>query len=220
MGEAWKMKIYDEDKQMTSVVSAPKRGPWGNPTFRGNCDGTLVKNLVLRYRARRVADPMMGSGTTREVIAGLNATGKHQIKYWGSDLQNGFDLRTELLPGTFDFVWVHPPYWNMIRYGNDPRDLSTCGDYYDFRLALEQCLVNCYRSITSGGRLAVLVGDLRRQGKYTPIVRDVMNLEGKLGQIRSLIIKTQHNCMSDGRDYSHLEDPRIAHEYCVVFKRL
>ena len=113
---------YQEDKQMTSVVSAPRRGPWGNPKFRGNCDGTLIKNLVLRYGAKRVADPMAGSGTTRDVIAGLNATGKHRIKFWGSDLREGFDLRSDPLPGQFDFVWLHPPYFNMIRYSDDPRD--------------------------------------------------------------------------------------------------
>ena len=107
----------------------------------------------------------------------------------------------------------------MIRYSDDPRDLSNCIDYYDYRLALEQCLLNCVRSLASGGRLAVLVGDMRRDGRYKSIVRDVLNMEGKLGQLRAVIIKTQHNCQSDGKRYAHLEDPRIAHEYCVVFKR-
>ena len=98
--------------------------------FRGNCDGRLFKNLVLRYGATRVADPMMGSGTTRDVIAGLNGTGRYNIHYWGADLRSGFDLRTDSLPGPFDFVWLHPPYWNIIRYSDDdPRDLSTCSTY-------------------------------------------------------------------------------------------
>lgn len=210
--------IYDENTQMSSVVSAPQRGPWGDSSYRGNCDGTLIKDLVLRYGARAVADPMMGSGTCRDVVLGLNRSAERRISFWGSDLTEGFDLRRDELPGEFDFVWLHPPYWNMVRYSNDPRDLSSYANYYDFRLALEHCLVNCYRSLRPGGRLAVLVGDLRRNGSYTPIVRDVMNLEGKLGQIRSVIIKTQHNCLSNGKRYSGLEDPRIAHEYCVVFK--
>ena len=211
-------ELYEENKQMSSVVSAPKRGPWGDAKYRGNCDGTLIKDLALRYRARSVIDPMMGSGTSKDVVAGLNRTGQHRIRFWGSDLKRGFDLLKDPLPGESDLVWLHPPYFNMIRYSDDARDLSTFDDYYDFRLALEQCLVNCFRAVKLGGRLAVLVGDLRRKGKYRPIVRDVMNLEGKIGQIRSVIIKTQHNCTSDSKRYSNLEDPRIAHEYCVVFK--
>ena len=45
---------------MTSVVSYPARcSIWGDSRYRGNCDGRLFKNLVLRYRAERVADPAL-----------------------------------------------------------------------------------------------------------------------------------------------------------------
>lgn len=211
--------IHIQSTLTNSVVSAPQRGPWGDARFRGNCDGTLVRDLILRYGPKRVADPMLGSGTVRDVVDQLNRQG-HDIKFWGSDLSQGFDLRRDPFPGPFDFIWVHPPYWNMIVYSNDPRDLSNCSDYFDFRRALEQCLVRCFDALGSGGRLAVLVGDLRRKGRYIPIVRDVLNMEGQLGQLRSVVIKTQHNCTSDGREYRQLEDPRIAHEYCVIFKAI
>jgi len=32
----------------------------------------VVEDLILRYGARRVADPMQGSGTIRDVVEGLN----------------------------------------------------------------------------------------------------------------------------------------------------
>lgn len=77
----------------------------------------------------------------------------------------------------------------------------------------------CYSALTPGGRLAVLVGDVRRRGSYKPIVRDVMNMESELGQLRSVIIKAQHDCRSDRIRYAHMEDVPIQHEYCVVFRR-
>lgn len=202
-----------------SVVSAPRRGPWGNPRYRGNCDGTLTRDLILRYNARRVADPMMGSGTTRDVVADLNTSRREKITFWGADLKTGFDARIDAIPEGQDFVWIHPPYHDMIRYSDNPRDLSNCDDYGEFRDFLQQTFLNCYRALALGGRLAVLVGDLRRNGQYTPIVRDVLNLEGRIGRLRSILIKTQHNCASDGKTYGRLEDPRITHEYCVLFKR-
>ena len=53
--------VYTEDTSMTSVVSFPERcSLWGDNRFRGNCDGQLFKNLVLRYRAKSVADPIGG----------------------------------------------------------------------------------------------------------------------------------------------------------------
>lgn len=213
--------IYAEQTAMTSIVSYPQRcNLWGDGRFRGNCDGQLFKNLVLRYRATRVADPMMGSGTTRDVIAGLNATGRHNIHYWGADLSTGFDLRTDPLPGPFDFAWLHPPYWNLIRYNdNDPRDLSGCATYEEFCNTLHQCLRNCYQTISPGGRLAILLGDIRRRGTYITLLPTVLAMEGELGQLRSVIIKAQHNCSSNAKSYGRMEDVPIQHEYCVVFKK-
>jgi hypothetical protein len=213
---------YTEETGMTSIVSYPTRCRlWGNARFRGNCDGRLFKNLVLRYGATRVADPMMGSGTTRDVVDGLNSTGRYRIHYWGADLRSGFDLRSDSLPRPFDFIWLHPPYWNIIRYSDgDPRDLSNCSTYEQYCGVLRQCLRRCYEAVSPGGRLAILVGDVRRKGVYIPIVRDVLALEGELGQLRSVIIKAQHNCSSNAKAYGRMEDVPIQHEYCVVFKKL
>jgi hypothetical protein len=210
--------VYAEDEDMTSVVSYPVRcSEFGDSRFRGNCDGRLFKNLVLRYGAREVADPMTGSGTTRDVIEGLNQYKKKGIRYWGSDLSEGFDLTKQDLPGQFQFIWAHPPYWNIIQYSDRPGDLSSCSDYEQFRDMLMTCLKRCYDALVPGGRLAVLIGDVRRQGRYTAIIKDVLNFP--YGEIRSVIIKVQHNCTSDRKQYGKLEDVPIRHEYCVVFRK-
>ncbi|MBA5868110.1 MAG: hypothetical protein GDA67_15565 [Nitrospira sp. CR1.3] len=204
----------------SSIVSYPDRCPlWGDARYRGNCDGRLLKSLIIRYRPWSIADPMEGSGTSRDLVGWWNKGSKHQIAYWGGDLRNGFNLLQEDIPGRHDLVWIHPPYWNIIRYGDHTDDLSNLPDYPLFRDALRVCLLRCYMAVKPGGRLAVLVGDVRRRGQYFPIVRDVLNWEGELGQLRSVIIKTQHHCRSDGVQYAAMEDPRIQHEYCIVFKR-
>ena len=211
--------VYAEDEDMTSVVSYPNRCQlFGNSRYRGNCDGRLVKDLILRFGARRVADPMQGSGTSKDVVEGLNKYKKTGISYWGGDLREGFDLTNQDLPGKFDFVWIHPPYWNIIRYSNsNPNDLSNCESYETFQKLLMVCLARCYEALEVGGRLAVLIGDVRRGGKYTPIVKDVLNFP--VGEIRSVIIKVQHNCTSDRKKYGKMEDVPIKHEYCVIFKK-
>jgi hypothetical protein len=211
--------VYAEDKDMTSVVSYPDRCKlWGDARYRGNCDGRLFKNLVLRYQAKKIADPMFGSGTTRDVVQGLNRFKQTDISYWGGDLRKSFDMTKQDLPGKFDFVWIHPPYWNIIRYSdNNPCDLSNCESYEQFRNLLQVCLKRCYEALEIGGRLAVLIGDVRRNGRYTPIVKDILNLP--FGELRSIIIKVQHNCTSDRKCYGKLEDVPIRHEYCVIFKK-
>jgi hypothetical protein len=164
---------------------------------------------------------MMGSGTTRDVVAWLNdrRPSSERIEFWGTDLSEGFDLRTDPLPRGLHMLWVHPPYWNMIRYSEDSRDLSTLDSYRDFWEALHCCLRRCSQALARNGRLAVLVGDVRRRGIYVPIIRDVLLVERDLGLLKSIIIKAQHNCWSDRKDYGRMEEPRIAHEFCAIFKR-
>jgi hypothetical protein len=90
---------------------------------------------------------------------------KKGIRYWGSDLREGFDLTKQDLPGQCLFILVDPPYWNIIRYSDSPGDLSSCSDYEEFREMLMVCLKRCYDALVPGGRLAVLIGDVRRQGR-------------------------------------------------------
>ena len=160
---------------------------------------------------------MLGSGTTRDVVEGLNRYKKKGLRFWGGDLREGFDLTKRGPPGKFDFIWIHPPYWNIVRYGSGPSDLSSFESYEQFHRMLMACLKRCYDALMPGGRLAVLIGDVRRSGRYTAIVKDVLNFP--YGEIRSVIIKVQHNCVSDRKYYGKLEDPPIKHEYCVVFKK-
>ena len=217
------MKISQNTFLKTSVVSNAKRAnQWGSNRYGGNCDGGIFADLVRRYDAKSVADPMMGSGTTRDCVADLNADGL-EITYWGSDLNQGFNLAEHALPGRFDFVWIHPPYWNLIRYSQRPGDLSSAPTYEEFLKRLESCLLNCYQSLNPGGRLAVLIGDFERDGKYIPLCRDVMNFEKKLGEIRTVIVNEQVNCWSDiipmRRPKPPVDGIKIRHDCCIVFKK-
>lgn len=211
---------YAATPGMGSIISTPRRcNLWGNAKFRGNCDGTLFKELVLRYRPNSVADPMMGSGTTRDVMAGLNRANGTSTVYWGDDLSNGFNAVTTKLPGQYDFVWLHPPYWNIIRYSNHMSDLSCFDDYNQFSAGLKLVVRNCVGSLTRRGRLAVLIGDVRKQGRYYFLGQEVMRAAEQDAELQSVIIKAQHNVWSDRKDYRHMEHVPIKHEYCLVFQR-
>jgi len=108
--------LYEENK-LSSVVSYPDRGPWGDAGYRGNCSGYLVKDLILRFNCQSVFDPSEGSGTVKDVVQGINKYRKRNILYKGRDLIKGWDILTGDMPQKkFDLVWYHPPYWDIIRY--------------------------------------------------------------------------------------------------------
>ncbi len=207
-----------------SIIPASRRyNRWGSNRYRGNCDGRLFADLILRYGAKSVADPMIGSGTTADCVRDLNAHGAG-IQYWGGDLNQGFNLVTDDIPGMFDFVWIHPPYWNLIRYSQRETDLSNAPTYEVFLEQLTVCLERCYAALNPGGRLAVLVGDMHWKGKFITLTRDVQNLEGRVGQIRAIIVKAMANCWSDINASPHrgtlpLDGIKVRHETCIVFRK-
>jgi hypothetical protein len=213
--------LYEENKELCSVVSYPDRGPWGDASYRGNCSGYLVKDLILRFGCNSVFDPAEGSGTVKDVVAGINQFHRRDIEYEGRDLRQGWDILTGTLPDSqFDLVWYHPPYWDIVRYSDDPKDLSNCQGIEEFELRLNRSVERLFQAVNPGGILAVLIGDKRKDGKYYPLFRSLL-FNPHIGEIKAVIIKVQHNCRSDSAHYQ-ANNPfliPIKHEYCLVFRK-
>lgn len=212
--------VYQENTNLCSVVSYKDRGPWGDNRYRGNCSGHLVKDLILRFGCKAVFDPSEGSGTVRDVVDGINRHLKRQIQYEGRDLKDGWDIISGDLPTEmYDFVWYHPPYWDIIRYSDNPNDLSNCRTLAEFEDKLNTAAERLSGALKPGGVLAILLGDKRKAGKYYPLMRTLL-MNPNLGELKSIIIKLQHNCMSNSRSYN--ANPffiPIKHEYCLIFEK-
>ena len=212
---------YDENKNMCSVVSYPDRGPWGDSSYRGNCSGHLVKDLILRFKCQSVFDPSEGGGTVRDVVAGINQYLRKDIEYEGRDLRQGWNLMTSPLPDKqFDLAFYHPPYWDIIRYSENRYDLSNAQTLDEFEAMLNLCVERLSQVVKRGGIMAVLIGDKRKSGQYYPLFKTLL-MNDKIGQLKAIIIKMQHNCRSDRATYEQ-SNPfliPIKHEYCLIFQK-
>ena len=213
--------LYEENLDLCSVVSYPNRGPWGDSRYRGNCSGHLVKDLILRFKCQSVFDPAEGSGTVRDVVNGINQYLRKTIDYEGRDLKQGWDILTSQLPGKqFDMVWYHPPYHDIVRYSDNPVDLSNCASLDDFERRLIQSVKRLFNAVKPGGIIAILIGDKRKNGQYYPLSKTILNIQS-IGQLKAIIIKVQHHCRSDRKVY-HSHNPfliPIKHEYCLVYQK-
>ena len=213
--------LYSENRDLDSVVSYPDRGPWGNSMYRGNCSGYLVKDLILRFRCQSVFDPAQGGGTVKDVVSGINRYRRKNILYEGRDLKEGWDIITGVMPEKqFDMVWFHPPYWDIIRYSDNPYDLSNCTTLDEFESRLNQSVEKLSGVIKAGGILAILLGDKRKNGNYYPLMRTLLT-NPNIGRLKAIIFKVQHNCHSDRKVYSS-NNPfliPIKHEYCLIFQK-
>ena len=212
---------------MQSIVSYQDRGSYGRNTYRGNCSGKLIKDIINQYKLRGLSDFMVGSGTTEDVVreAGIRGT--------FADLNRGFDMMSMDVPERAEIIFWHPPYHDMVVYSNSQYkaadveratglsadtiladDLSRCASWEEFVKKMNHCMLKQFAALEKGGRMFTLVGDMKRRGKLFSMILDLI----KPGTVENIIIKAQHNCWSERQEYSGTFVP-IVHEYLLVTRK-
>jgi len=204
---------------MQSVISYKERGKYGNSNYRGNCSGYVIKDLIEQFypssKPRKFVEIFSGGGTGFDVAKELNIQNSVHL-----DLNNGWDALIDEIPTGSDFVFSHPPYWDIVKYEKQrgeykTNDLSNNMSYEEFIRKLDIVNEKIYHSLITGGRHITLIGDIRKKGKYYSILKDMK----WFGELESHIIKIQHNCFSDKKIYSNNSFIAIKHEHILVFKK-
>lgn len=202
---------------LTSIHGTPGRGNYGDAKYRGNCSGLLIKDLLSYYRPKRVLDPLTGGGTCRDVCRELG------IECVSFDLRTGRDATAENAfqeEGFFDFVWLHPPYWKMVRWSDDPRCLANAPTLNEFLQQLRCIVHNCRLVLRPKGVMAILMGDLRDKGRYCALpfrTLKVATLE-ELELAAPEIIRFSHGTTSARhKEYTCSFIPRL-HDVCLVLR--
>ncbi|NDK08775.1 methyltransferase domain-containing protein [Candidatus Gracilibacteria bacterium] len=241
-------EVFEEE--CSTVWSFPRRGNWctHNSKYRGNWSPEVVRNLILRYSKEgdHILDPMIGGGTTaieskllnRNLLCydinpnaieltkslidfELDNKAKIKVKLHDATVENE-DLKKE----SIDFVLMHPPYADIIKYseGKVKEDLSNIHDLDKFCDEIEKVAKESYRVLKSGNFCAILMGDTRREKMYQPLAFKVMERFLKVGFVlKEDIIKVQHNCKATGywktssKKYNFL---LIMHEHLFIFKKV
>ncbi|MDQ0255566.1 hypothetical protein J2S74_002948 [Evansella vedderi] len=203
---------------LSSIMSFEDRGKWGKSNYRGNCSGYIIKGLLDHYQPKHFLEVFAGGGTGFDVAKELGYKNSTHLDL--NPKYGGWNALTDEVPEGSDFVFLHPPYHNIIQYSGKmwgqphPDDLSRCKTYDEFIKKLDLIHSKVYSSLRNGGRMAILIGDVRKKGEYFSIQRDM----AWIGQLDAHIIKAQHNCVSDNRRYAGKFIP-IQHEHLLVFKK-
>ena len=216
--------MTNQRNALTTLVSYPERGDGGNNKYRGNCSPKLIEDLISYFKIEDICDYMCGSNTTG---AAAHTMGIRSHTY---DLHSGFDLLHHDIRERPQFIFWHPPYWDIIqysdvmyraadvqqRYGYDPRrcDLSRIPTWEGFVSAMNYCMMKQFCALERGGRMAVLVGDIKKKGRLLSMLFELI----KPGTLENVIIKAQHNCVSERRTYSGRFIP-IVHEHVLLLRK-
>lgn len=202
----------------------------------------MPRNLILRYSnpGDWVLDQFMGSGTTlvEAKLLGRNALGvdinPQSVSISETNLQfqcetdskvftrNGNAAKLNFIKDNgIDLICTHPPYANIIKYSKGIKgDISLLG-VEEFLAEMKKVAQEAFRVLKKKKMCAVMVGDIRKNGKVIPLGFRMMECFLQAGFMnREIIIKEQHNCRST--EYWERQNNNfllLAHEYIFVFQK-
>ena len=212
-------KEYD-DIITDSLWILDKRDQSGAHTagYWGNFIPQIPNQFLKRYtkKGEWVLDPFAGSGTTliESKRLGRNCIGielntnvaslakknlakeknpyKIKIKVVRGD-STRIDIKTELNNlgiNSVQFVLMHPPYWDIIKFSKKKSDLSNADSVEDFLEKFGKVIDNIVDVLDKKRYLAVVIGDKYSDGEWIPLGFYTMQEVMKRGLIlKSTIIK-------------------------------
>jgi DNA modification methylase len=197
-----------------------KRDKFGvhSASYWGNFIPQIPNQLLRRYtkKGEWILDPFLGSGTTLIECKrlGRNGVGVELIpeiaRIANKSIEKESDLfssRCELIVGdstridfkqelsrleieSVQFLIMHPPYWNIIKFSNDSRDLSNAKTVDDFLALFGKVVDNTYPLLDKDRYLAIVVGDKYSSGRWFPL--GFMTMQEVLKRkyiLKSIIVK-------------------------------
>lgn len=177
-----------------------------------NAVGYDISDFAIQMTDARLAE--MKKKATRESLHGLPDVDVAVKRGDARELAG-------LAPGSVDLVCAHPPYGDALQYSHDdPADLSHISDPVRFMDELASAGKRWYEVLKPGSHCAILIGDLRREGKLCTFGFDTLTRFRDLGfEVTDVIIKTQHQDRSLEFYYKSNDRLRLRHEYLLVFRK-
>ena len=148
--------------------------------------------MILRYtkKGEWVWDCFAGSGTTIDVCKKLGRNViANDIKSLRSDIIQA-DSRTFNPGRKVQLVIMHPPYHNIIKFSDNPKDLSNCKTYKDFLKEFEKVVDNVIQFLDSKRILVLVMGEIYVNSEEIPLGFYGMEIIRKKGfKLKGWIVK-------------------------------
>lgn len=199
-------------------ASHPENLAW----YWGNFIPEIPRQFLMRYTKENewVLDPFAGSGTTlfeaarmrrnalgieinSEVVSKVGAKAKDFGVKNGvvAELHHGDALSLDFhrILGshnikTVQIVFLHPPYHNIIRFSDDPQDLSNRPTVEDFLKDLKRIGEKSYDILDEGRFMVLVIGDKYQSKNLVPLGFLTMDAMMNVGfKIKSIIVKNIEN---------------------------
>lgn len=222
----WGNFIPQIPRQM--MLRYTKKGDWVLDTFAGS-GTTLIEGqrlgrntigIELQPEAARLARRLVTSEPNPEEVVSDIITGDCAAVDYGAILQRHNQRSVQL-------AILHPPYFDIIKFSDDPRDLSNAGSVETFLDKMAGIIDRVSGVLDRGRYLALVIGDKYSRGEWIPLGFRTMNRVVERGYLlKSIVVKnfeqtTGKRAQKDLWRYRALAGGFyiFKHEYIFVFEK-
>ena len=183
------------------------------------CIGVELKEDMVEYVSNKFTPKQLV--TDVNIICGDSAskTAKEKV-----------EARLEIMgKEKAQFVVLHPPYDDIIKFSDKKEDLSNCATTEDFYNLFAKVAKNAYDLLEKGRFAALIIGDAYKDSEIKPLGFECMRRMNDLGFItKAIIVKDiQGNEKAKGKDANLWRYRALAggfyifkHEYVMIFQKL
>ena len=127
------------------------------------------------------------------------------------------------------FLVLHPPYDDIIKFSDRKEDLSNCASTEEFYKLFEKVALNGYEMLEKGRFAALIIGDKYANSEIVPLSSDCANIMRRIGfKMKAVIVKNMEgNERAKGKTanlwrYRALNGGFyiFKHEYIYVFQKV
>lgn len=149
---------------------SPPGGLVYDPFAGGSVRGVVAACLGRRYLGVDLRPEQVEANDEQAVAIGAQRAYDHQPQWVAGDSRD----TPAILAGTqADFIFSCPPYYDLERYSDDPRDLSNAGSYSTFLGGYQEIIQHCYDCLAPNRFACFVVGEVRgSDGSYVGLVPD------------------------------------------------
>ncbi len=205
-----------------------KKGDWALDTFAG-CGTTLIESQRLGRNGIGIELQEAVAQKARELIS--YEPNKYSVVtevVTGDSIEVDFkEILAKHKQKTVQFLIMHPPYFDIIKFSNNPRDLSNAPSVDKFLEMMNSIVDNASSVLEKGRYLALVIGDKYSKGEWIPLGFLTMNEIIKRSFILKSIIVKNFEETTAKRNQKELWRYRalvggfyiFKHEYIFVFKK-
>lgn len=226
-----------------------------NGDYHGNFVPQIPHQLFSRYTKKGdwILDPFMGSGTSliEAQRMGRNSIGIDllpdvvneasiriesekrediKVKFFAGDSRD-FEIDKVLKEvgiKKVHFVIFHPPYWDIIKFSNDTKDLSNTKSLEEFLASFGKVIDNSTQYLEKSRYCACVIGDKYANSQVVPLGFHCMNLFLEKGfLLKAILIKNFGETKGKGNKQAIWRYRALAsdfyifkHEYIFLFKKV